>query len=111
MENLSAQIFLLQFKTLLEEGKIEFAPRNNKTSNFLFEHELNVEDAYNIIRQLKPSNYFKGPEDDHNGKPGNVMMFLYNYDDIIIYIKLKIWTDKQGNQGAVMSFHEEGNYD
>ena len=28
-----------------------------------------------------------------------------------IYIKLKIWTNANGDSGVVMSFHEEGEYD
>ena len=96
---------------LLEKGKIKFDPRNNKTRDFMFEYDLNVEDVFNILKQLKPCHYFQGPEKDHNGTPGNVMMFLYKYEDILIYIKLKIWTDAKGNEGVIMSFHKEGTYD
>jgi len=30
---------------------------------------------------------------------------------ILLYIKLKIWTDTNGDAGIVMSFHDEGNYE
>jgi len=40
-----------------------------------------------------------------------VKMFLYPDKDTRIYIKLKIWTDANGDSGVVMSFHEEGEYD
>jgi hypothetical protein len=32
-------------------------------------------------------------------------------DMILLYIKLKIWTDTNGDAGIVMSFHDEGNYE
>ena len=32
-------------------------------------------------------------------------------DTILLYIKLKIWSDSNGDAGIVMSFHEEGDYE
>ena len=39
------------------------------------------------------------------------MMFLYPYDECLLYIKLKIWVENGQDQGLVMSFHEEGMHD
>jgi len=72
---------------------------------------LNTDDIFDYLKRLEPSNYFDGPKNDRNGTPGNVMMFLYPYKNTRIYIKLKIWTDANGDSGVVMSFHEEGEYD
>ncbi len=43
------------------------------------------------------------------------MLFFYPYAELFepferieLYIKLKIWTDADGDVGSVMSFHEEG---
>jgi len=43
---------------------------------------LTAEDAYEIIAHLKSEHHHGGPEDDHDGTPG-----------------------------AVLSFHDEGNYE
>ena len=31
--------------------------------------------------------------------------------EILLYIKLKTWTDTNGDAGIVMSFHKESNYE
>jgi len=57
---------------------------------------------------LAPEHYYRGPDADDDGSPGNVMVFLYPYKGMALYIKLKIWTYSQGDAGIVMSFHQEG---
>lgn len=108
---IAAQIFLSKLKVLLDENKIVFDPRNQKTQNFLLREDMDIDDVFDYLKKLEPSNYYDGPKDDRNGTPGDVMMFLYPYKNIRIYIKLKIWTDKNGDSGVVISFHEEGEYD
>ena len=109
--SLAAQLFIKRLKPLLEQNKVFFAPRNQKTQLFMMREGLNTDDVFNYLKKLEPSNYFDGTKDDRNGTPGNVMMFLYPYKNTGIYIKLKIWTDTNGDSGVVMSFHEEGEYD
>lgn len=108
---IAAQIFLSKLKVLLDENKIVFDPRNQKTLNFLLREDMDIDDVFDYLKKLEPSNYYDGPKDDRNGTPGDVMMFLYPYKNTRIYIKLKIWTDKNGDSGVVISFHEEGEYD
>jgi len=79
---------------------------------------LRTEDAFQIIGDLRADHVWRGPESDKDGTPGDVMVFLYPYkrlapqkDELLLYIKLKIWTDPQGDAGIVMSFHDEGNYE
>lgn len=108
---IAAQIFLSKLKVLLDENKIVFDPRNQKTQNFLLREDMDIDDVFDYLKKLEPSNYYDGPKDDRNGTPGDVMMFLYPYKNTRIYIKLKIWTDKNGDSGIVISFHEEGEYD
>ena len=103
--------FLSKLKVLLDENKIVFDPRNQKTQNFLLREDMDIDDVFDYLKKLEPSNYYDGPKDDRNGTPGDVMMFLYPYKNTRIYIKLKIWTDKNGDSGVVISFHEEGEYD
>ena len=117
--SLATQLFLRRLKPLLEAQKIEWKPRNRrKTWEFMLEEGLSEDDAYGIIAGLQPAHYAKGPEPDDDGSSGDVMVFHYPYvrlappgHTILLYIKLKIWTDAQGDVGIVMSFHDEGNYD
>jgi hypothetical protein len=75
---------------------------------------LGEEDAFEIITNLEPEDCAWGPEPDDNGTPGEVWLFYYPYsefllpfDRIQLYIKLKIWTDADGDAGVVISFHEK----
>lgn len=108
---IAAQLFIHRLKPLLEQNKVIFDPRNQKTRLFMLQEGMNTDDVFEYLKKLEPSNYFDGPQEDRNGKPGDVMMFLYPYKNTRIYIKLKIWTDANGDSGVVMSFHEEGDYD
>lgn len=110
---IAAQLFINRLKALLENHKerITFDPRNQKTRLFLIQEGMNTDDIFAFLGKLEPSHYYDGPKDDHNGTPGYVMMFLYPYNNTRIYIKLKIWEDKDGDSGVIISFHEEGDYD
>jgi hypothetical protein len=109
--------FLSRLKPLLKAGAVAFDPRNpKKTWDFMLAEGLWEEDVYAIIANLGPGDYRRGPELDDNGSPGDVMIFHYPYarlfppyDRILLYIKLKIWADTDGDAGIVMSFHDEGN--
>ena len=57
------------------------------------------------------SHYQRGPEADDDGSGRSVMVFFYPYRAKTLYIKLKIWSDAQGDAGVVMSFHEEGKHE
>lgn len=108
---IAAQIFLAKLKVLVDKNKILFDPRNQKTQNFLLQEEMTIDDVFDYLKKLEPSNYYDGPKNDRNGTPGDVMIFLYPYKKTRIYIKLKIWADENGDSGVVISFHEEGEYD
>ena len=110
---IAAQLFINRLKVLLENHKerITFDPRNQKTQLFLIQEGMNTDDVFAFLGKLEPSHYYDGPKDDHNGTPGYVMMFLYPYNNTRIYIKLKIWEDKDGDSGVIISFHEDGDYD
>lgn len=118
MSEVSAAIdFLSRLRPLLKVGALDFKPRNpRKTWEFMLAEGLAEEDAYDIIAKLGPEHYQRGPEPDDDGSDGDVMLFYYPYarlfppcDRIHLYIKLKIWTDTNGDAGIVMSFHDEGN--
>lgn len=82
----------------------------------MFAEGLSEEDAFAIIEELRLEHYQWGPCDDDDGSRGDVMLFFYPYAELVspfkriqLYIKLKIWTDADGDVGIVMSFHEKGN--
>ena len=112
MNNLiAASLFIKDLQKVIEDGRLLFDPRNRKTTDFMLSHDLDTDDVIDILRRLRPSNYLDGPQDDKNGTDGDVMMFLYPYKGERVYIKIKIWKDKSGKAGVLISFHEEGNYD
>jgi len=111
--------FLARIKLLASNGALRFDPRNRqKTWEFLYNESLLVEDVFEIIDDLVPSECEWGPRSDDNGTRGEVWLFstMFTsqqapYDRIKLYIKLKIWTDVNGDIGIVMSFHEWGRYE
>lgn len=108
---IAASLFIKDLQKVIDDNRLVFDPRNGKTYEFMLSHGLDTDDVVDILRQLKPSNYFDGPKGDKNGTAGDVMMFLYPYQGERVYIKIKIWKDKNGKAGVLISFHEEGNYD
>ena len=89
-----------------------FRPANwRKSREFLLAEGLNEEDVLDTVSRLRPEHYHSGPEGDRDGSGGNVMVFLYPYNKTTLYIKVKIWTSSGGDEGAVLSFHEEGKHD
>lgn len=116
---LAPYLFLSRLKPIIAERKLSWDPRNRrKTKEFMLEEGLTEDDAYEIIEGLGPEHYTWGPRPDDNGSPGEVWLFFHPYtrqtppgDEILLYIKLKIWTDANGDAGIVMSFHDEGNYE
>jgi L-cysteine desulfidase len=108
----AAPFFLENLKPLLAAGKVVFQPVSwMKTLQFMLDQGLVAEDVFEILAQLKPEHYQKGPEADRDGSAGNVMVFLYPYGKLMLYIKLKIWKDAKGDSCVVMSIHEEGMHD
>jgi len=111
-DNLSAEIFIARLKPLLDSKRIVVQPRNKrKTWEFMLEHRLSADDVIEFLYTLTSDDYYEGPSSDDNGSPGSVMVFLSEYETIRIYIKIKIWKDETGDEGVVMSFHKEGDYD
>lgn len=110
--SLGVQLFLRRLQPLLKARKLDFQPRNRrKTYEFMLNEGLTADDAYEMIAQLTCEHHVRGPENDYDGTHGAVCIFLYPYKKIRLYIKLKIVVGENGDSGAVLSFHDEGNYD
>jgi len=66
---------------------------------------LNLNNASDIICELTPSEYYRGPSPDFNGDGTDIWEFIYFLEDefkIPVYIKLKF----QNEKCKVLSFHE-----
>lgn len=110
--SLAVALFLSRLKALVRDHRLVFQPRNRrKTWEFMLREGLTEEDIFDVIACLEAKHYYKGPSPDDDGSSGDVMAFLYPYQNTRLYIKLKIWADAQGDAGVVMSFHEEEKYE
>lgn len=105
--------FLDRLSKILATGNIYYAPRRqSKSRDFMLKHGLNHQEMFDELLKLTTSDYYRGPTPDHNGFPGDVMEFTHDFSGISVYIKLKIYMAKNGNDCCnIMSFHDEKNYD
>ena len=111
-KSIGAQVFLARFLPLIEAGRVAFQPRNPpKTMQFMLDEDLDTNDVFAVVRELKAEELVSGPESDHDGTPGSVMVFHHPWGGKLLYVKLKLWSDQRGDCGLVMSFHEEGMYE
>ncbi|MFA4137706.1 MULTISPECIES: hypothetical protein [unclassified Brevibacillus] len=65
---------------------------------------ISMRDAFSMFDYLTYKNYYRGPNPDHNGSPGDVWEFGLEDDGTEIYIKLKIRTPPKDDL-LFMSFH------
>lgn len=109
---LAAPFFLDRLKPLIDSGKIFYAPRNeSKTRQFLLDTGWSYADMLVILKKLEARHYYTGPDPDHDGTDGKVMVFIYRHEQWKLYIKLKLWSEAGGDAASIMSFHEEGHYE
>lgn len=60
---------------------------------------LTVFDQEEIIRNLRVVDYYKGPEKDRNPKKtGDIWIFKHNYNEHVLYIKIKIIQCEDGKK-------------
>ncbi|MEZ0536649.1 type II toxin-antitoxin system MqsR family toxin [Caldicellulosiruptoraceae bacterium PP1] len=92
-------------KKLISVGKFRFVNRD-KNIRFMREHGLLIEDIKEILLQLEPKDYIKGPEKDYNEKyKGDIWVFKNNsYLEVTIYIKIR---HDPPNEVVCISFHED----
>ena len=103
--------FLEEFRTL-GRPRVDFEPRPEYfqflASKNLIEYQANKV----ILDDLNYSHYALGPETDYNPEkyPGPVWKFKIDKFNTIVYIKLKIYPGKFGEQSAkCLSFHNDRN--
>lgn len=95
-------LFLIKIKISISKQGIEWVPR---IFDGILELEINLKEAVNILQNLTPADYYRGPSPDFNGDGTMIWEFIYEMDsekqNIPIYIKLKFQNDKC----KVLSFH------
>lgn len=68
---------------------IDFVP-TDKNRRTLYLLGLTFNDMEDIVRHLKPNEYYAGPLDDHDlNRSGQLWIFKHKYEEHILYIKLK----------------------
>lgn len=95
-------LFLFKVKTALSNRNIEWVPR---IYDGITELGLNLDGVCDILNELTPLNYYRGPSLDFNGDGTEIWEFIYfleDSQDISIYVKLKF----QDNYCKVLSFHQ-----
>lgn len=97
--------FLVDFKNLLDTKSEQVMPRRYKNEQTLIRLGLNHSNCVDVLYSLTPDNYYKGPsKDDYH--PGIYWEFGTEVDGNPVYIKIKIASDKHGNDWPVCySFH------
>ncbi|MDA3941158.1 MAG: type II toxin-antitoxin system MqsR family toxin [Spirochaetia bacterium] len=78
----------------------------SKNAKTLFDHNLSTSDVYRILVELTEEDYYKGPEDDHDGSAGYIWVFLHPVSGCKMYIKLKLFSIEQEEYVKILSFHE-----
>lgn len=84
--------YIEKIKLCVEKGHLTFAPRD-KNVQFMREYGLTEDDIKDIILDLDVTNYFRGPNKDHNSLyEGDIWEFKYKleiYKILDLYIKVR----------------------
>jgi hypothetical protein len=102
--------YLLEVKKALSKPEsVRFVP-TSKNRLALASMGLQVSDVFSFISRLEPRDYRSGPEKDRNGTPGEVMVFMRPFYNMLIYVKLKTFLNEGSTYLTILSFHEEGQH-
>lgn len=72
----------------------------------MLSNNLEIESVKEIILSLTCTDYYSGPEADHNGE-GFVVVFKKDYCNKTLYIKLKIEEELGIEKLKCLSLHED----
>lgn len=94
-----------KIKKAVKENRVMFieTSKNRKT---LFDYNFSTNDIYRSILGLTDGDYYKGPEDDHDGTEGYIWVFLHPVLGCRMYIKLKLFSINEEDYVKILSFHE-----
>lgn len=92
-----------------DKGNLFIIVRTKKNNNFMKKYHLTDEDVKNIIRNLSVEDCYSGPEKDRDERfIGEIFKFKPMYNDIKLYIKIRI---ENVDKSVCLSIHEFGLYD
>lgn len=93
-EPYKVNLILLKIKLLIGEGKCSFEEQREKNMRTLAALGLLPEDVFEILMELTPQNYYRGPSTDYNtNEPDSIWEFGIILEGREIYIKLKLTAD------------------
>ena len=104
-ESMALQVILIRLRALLKGDERIFFINRQKNLEELEKLDITKDGAIRLLEQLKPENYQKGPEDDHDQTSGSIFTFLMPHKGKNIYIKLKIFSCEEGDFLKIISFH------
>ena len=113
METIKHQIIrqkltlIKQIVTEDKDGNKFILANREKNREFMLEYGLLINDIKNIILDLEIDDYYKGPEKDEAGFDGEVWIFTPNFQDIKLYVKLRL---SNNILVVCISIHEYGIY-
>lgn len=97
--------FLFEFKQLMIQGPY-YVTGHLKNIQALADLGITEGERDRIIQSLRVPDYSQGPITDENKPEHCLWLFGKDIQAVEIYIKLKISTDKKGNDVAIcLSFH------
>ena len=98
--------FLTAFKLAIDFERWQFRGRE-RTEQDLIDLNLTKRQAVEIICELTPANYCRGPEPDDTDSTKKVWVFGYDHEGTEVYIKLRLnqTPGQQLPRGTVWSFH------
>ncbi len=97
--------FLCRMKRLVDAKRNIYFVRRRENEATLLKLNLTIDMVWKELLKLRPSNYSKGPETDHDGSDGEVWVFLHPVTGVRVYIKLKLFEVKGQDYLKVLSFH------
>lgn len=95
-------LILLKIKMLVSEGKCSLEEQREKNMKTLAALGLLPEDVFQILTELTPQSYYRGPSTDYDtNETDSIWEFGITLEGRKIYIKLKLTADFVKN----ISFH------
>ncbi len=100
-----------EFKEFIEKFRTLWPPpcyvsKRPKNESCLLTLGITENHRKNEIMSLGYKHYDKGPEPDDDGTSGDIWCFIKKIKGKDIYIKLKIWGNREKNNAKCISFHQ-----
>lgn len=100
------KLFLSEFRKCHQNHAVYYGDLNRKTTNYLREIGWTYENMKNfILRQLKPSDYFRGLNEHHFLPNRTVAEFALQLEETQLYIKLELISEDQHFVAGYLSCH------